>query len=71
MTTGRDDPHTLIGAYVLSALDDDERHRLEAGRVTQLLAGDIADAVAVGVTVEPDGGSAQPTSDSILAVVLS
>lgn len=38
------------------------------GRVTHLLAGDIAEAVAVGVTIEPDGGSAQPTTEPILAI---
>jgi anti-sigma-K factor RskA len=41
------------------------------GRVTHLIAADIADAVAVGVTIEPAGGSAQPTSDPILAIDIS
>ncbi|SEB86887.1 Anti-sigma-K factor RskA [Nocardioides exalbidus] len=32
---------------------------------TQLLEGSAADAAAVGITIEPDGGSEQPTSDPI------
>lgn len=41
------------------------------GQVTHLLTGDIADALAVAVTIEPDGGSPQPTSDPILAIDIS
>ena len=32
---------------------------------TVLLTGDAATAEAVGITVEPEGGSEQPTSDPI------
>ena len=35
-----------------------------------LLEGDPTDAVAVGITVEPAGGSDQPTSDPLVAVPL-
>lgn len=38
------------------------------GRVTRLLAGDIADAAVIAITIEPEGGSEQPTSDPILAI---
>lgn len=41
------------------------------GRATQVMAGDIADAVAIGVTVEPAGGSTQPTSDPVMAFDIS
>jgi hypothetical protein len=30
-----------------------------------MLEGDAADALAVGITVEPEGGSPEPTSDPI------
>ncbi|WP_235734506.1 anti-sigma factor [Nocardioides alcanivorans] len=33
---------------------------------TMLLTGDATDAVGAGITVEPDGGSPQPTSDPIV-----
>lgn len=35
------------------------------GDATVLLDGDASDATGVGITLEPDGGSAQPTSDPI------
>jgi anti-sigma-K factor RskA len=37
----------------------------DAADQTVVLDGSAADAVAVGITVEPDGGSEQPTSDPI------
>ncbi|MDR7253295.1 anti-sigma-K factor RskA [Nocardioides sp. BE266] len=37
----------------------------DRGDQTVLLEGSAADAAAVGITVEPDGGSEQPTSDPI------
>ncbi|MFF5503720.1 anti-sigma factor domain-containing protein [Streptomyces roseolus] len=37
---------------------------------TVLLMGDPADAGAVGLTLEPDGGSAQPTTDPLLLMAL-
>jgi len=36
-----------------------------AGNQAVLLDGDLAGATAVGITVEPAGGSRQPTSDPI------
>jgi len=41
------------------------------GKATRLLDGDLGGADAVGVTVEPRGGSAQPTSDPVLLVDLA
>ncbi|MEX2550747.1 MAG: anti-sigma factor [Nitriliruptoraceae bacterium] len=38
------------------------------GRVMQLLTGNVSDSVVVGVTVEPDGGSPEPTTDPVLAI---
>ncbi|KAA1420248.1 anti-sigma factor [Nocardioides humilatus] len=38
---------------------------------TYLLEGDASDATGVGITVEPDGGSDQPTTTPILLVDLS
>lgn len=35
------------------------------GDATVLLEGDASDAVAVGITVEPDGGSPEPTGDVV------
>lgn len=53
------------GATPAGMFDVDDR-----GRVTQLLAGDFADARAIGVTVEPMGGSPQPTSDPVMVLEL-
>lgn len=36
------------------------------GATVQILAGDVASAEAVAVTIEPEGGSPQPTSDPIM-----
>lgn len=38
----------------------------EDGSVVQLIATDVTQASAVGVTVEPSGGSPQPTSEPVL-----
>ena len=43
----------------------------EQGRVTQVLAGDLQEAAAIGVTVEPAGGSPQPTTDPVLVFDLA
>lgn len=40
------------------------------GSATQLLRGSVGDASVIGVTVEPSGGSAQPTSKPVLTVSL-
>jgi hypothetical protein len=37
----------------------------DAANQTLVLEGPAADAAAVGITVEPDGGSEQPTTDPI------
>lgn len=43
---------------------------VEDGTVTQLVEGDFASAAAVGVTVEPAGGSPEPTTDPIMVMDL-
>lgn len=40
----------------------------EDGRVAQVLTGSMDDVIAVGVTVEPAGGSPEPTTDPIILV---
>jgi len=37
----------------------------ETGDATLALEGDATSAIGVGITVEPDGGSAQPTTETI------
>ncbi len=39
--------------------------------VTQIVEGDFASAAAIGVTVEPAGGSPQPTTDPVMVMELS
>ncbi len=41
------------------------------GRVTTLIEGDFTTASAIGVTIEPDGGSPEPTTDPVMVVPLS
>ena len=40
----------------------------ERGQVTEVLTGDMATVTAIGVTVEPAGGSPQPTSDPVMLI---
>jgi anti-sigma-K factor RskA len=40
----------------------------EDGRVTRVMTGDMANAQAIGVTVEPAGGSPEPTSEPIMVM---
>lgn len=42
----------------------------DRGRATQVMTGDIAGASAIGVTVEPEGGSPQPTTEPVLVFEL-
>lgn len=42
----------------------------EHGRVTQLVSADMTTVAALAVTVEPPGGSPQPTSDPLMVVEL-
>ena len=37
-----------------------------AGTTTALLEGDASEAIGAGITVEPPGGSQQPTSDPVV-----
>lgn len=43
----------------------------DQGRVSLLFEGEFVDAQAVGVTVEPEGGSPEPTTDPIMVLPLS
>ena len=40
------------------------------GRMSRVVTGDFADAAAIGVTVEPAGGSPQPTTDPVMVLEL-
>jgi anti-sigma-K factor RskA len=54
------------GATPAGLFDVDER-----GRVTRIMTGDLAGTLAIGVTVEPAGGSPQPTTEPILVAELT
>lgn len=41
------------------------------GRVTTMIAGDFTTASAVGITVEPEGGSPEPTNEPVMVVSLN
>ncbi|MTV24405.1 anti-sigma factor [Nitriliruptoraceae bacterium ZYF776] len=53
------------GATKAGLFDVDDR-----GRATRVLTGDMRDVAAIGVTIEPAGGSDQPTSEPIMVVPL-
>lgn len=53
------------GAQPAGLFEADER-----GRVTHVITGDMAAVQAIGVTVEPAGGSVQPTSEPIMVAEL-
>jgi anti-sigma-K factor RskA len=53
------------GASPAGLFDTDAR-----GRATRVMTGDIASVVAIGVTVEPVGGSPEPTSDPVMVFEL-
>ena len=40
------------------------------GRVTHTVTGDLDRAVAIGVTIEPEGGSPEPTTDPVMLLEL-
>jgi anti-sigma-K factor RskA len=42
----------------------------DQGRATRVLTGDLAGAAAIAVTLEPAGGSPEPTSDPLMVVEL-
>lgn len=56
-----DDGFTSVGLF---DPDDD-------GRAMHMVAGDLSQAVAIGVTVEPVGGSPEPTTDPVMVFELS
>lgn len=41
------------------------------GRAVEIVTGDLHDDVVIGVTLEPEGGSPQPTSDPVFAIELA
>ncbi|MFP4234522.1 MAG: anti-sigma factor domain-containing protein [Nitriliruptoraceae bacterium] len=45
--------------------DPDER-----GRATRVMTGDVASATAVGITIEPEGGSAEPSGEPMMVLTL-
>lgn len=53
------------GAVPAGLFDPDER-----GRATRVLTGDMSSAQAVGVTVEPEGGSPTPSDEPIMVLEL-
>jgi anti-sigma-K factor RskA len=53
------------GATPAGLFDTDDR-----GRATRVMTGDIATAAAIGVTVEPDGGSPEPTTEPVMVFEL-
>jgi anti-sigma-K factor RskA len=71
------DPAPHEHTYELWVIDDEGAHSAglfdvdETGRVTQLMSGDMERAAAIGVTVEPEGGSPQPTTDPIMLIELA
>ena len=62
--------------YELWLIDDDGAHPAglfdadDRGLVAHAITGDVLQAAAIGVTVEPAGGSPQPTSDPIMVIEL-
>jgi anti-sigma-K factor RskA len=62
--------------YELWLIDDEPRPAGlfapdDRGRATRVMTGDVAGAGAIGVTIEPAGGSPTPTSDPIMVFDLS
>jgi anti-sigma-K factor RskA len=43
----------------------------DRGRATRVVTGDMATVTAIGVTVEPAGGSPQPTSEPVMVVEMA
>lgn len=43
----------------------------EQGRGSKVMTGDMGDVVAIGVTVEPEGGSPQPTTEPVVVIDLA
>jgi anti-sigma-K factor RskA len=54
------------GATPAGLFDVDDR-----GRATRIMTGDLASTLAIGVTVEPAGGSPQPTTEPIMVAELT
>ncbi len=53
------------GATPAGLFDTDDR-----GRATRIVTGDFANAAAIGVTVEPAGGSPEPTTEPVMVFEL-
>lgn len=56
---------TPEGAAPAGLFDPDER-----GRATRVMTGDVAAATAVGITIEPEGGSPVPSDDPMMVLQL-
>lgn len=54
------------GATPAGLFDTDDR-----GRATRMMTGDFANAAAIGVTIEPSGGSPEPTTEPVMVFELS
>lgn len=71
------DPAPQEHTYELWVIDDEGAHPAglfdvdDSGRVTQLLSGDMERAAAIGVTVEPEGGSPEPTTEPIMLIEIA
>lgn len=71
------DPAPHEHTYELWVIDDEGAHSAglfdvdETGRVTQLMSGDMERAAAIGVTVEPEGGSPQPTTEPVMLIEIA
>ncbi len=57
---------TPDGAVPAGLFDPDDR-----GRVTRVMTGDMARATAVGITIEPEGGSPVPSDEPMMLLRLS
>jgi anti-sigma-K factor RskA len=70
------DPAPHEHTYELWLIDDEGARSVglfdvdDTGRVTHLLRGDMERAAAIGVTVEPEGGSPEPTTDPVMLIEL-
>jgi anti-sigma-K factor RskA len=68
------DPAPDDHAYGLWTIHDDVRVAAglfdvdDQGQATRVLTGDMATVTAIGVTIEPAGGSLQPTSDPVMLI---
>jgi anti-sigma-K factor RskA len=71
------DPAPVDHEYELWLIDEEGAHSIglldldEGGRAVHRLDGEMETAVAVGITVEPEGGSPEPTTDPVMLLELA